>query len=74
MIRLNNGGTLITIPSGKNFKLGETVHVCWDYTANRPRSVISDAEYHAPHEVDYGLAEEDQPPDWTGELEWEEDS
>lgn len=70
MIRLNNGGVMIAIPQGKNFKIGETVHIMWDYTTNQPRSVISDVEYNTPDVIEEDTVEEILPPDWAPAHEW----
>jgi len=70
MIRLNNGGIMLSIPDGKDYKLGETVHVMWDYTVNQPRSVMSNEEYNTPDMVDDGPMDMARPPEWADANEW----
>jgi hypothetical protein len=52
MIRLNSGGSRIKWPLTPAMKLGETVHIIWDFTNDRPRRVMTDAEYHHNAEDD----------------------
>jgi hypothetical protein len=50
VIRLSNGAR-VNVPHQKNIRLGDTVYVLWDYTANCLRTVWTEAEYLAEDEI-----------------------
>jgi len=69
-IRLNNGGAKVGLANTKQFKLGDTAHVLWDFTHNRPADIWTDEEYHADPEDEGAVDAAEHPGDWLPDEHW----